>query len=193
VKHIRAVFLDRDGTINEEVGYLNSLDKLVIFPEAFDAVKILNRLGLKVIVITNQSGVARGFFDEAFVRQVHDHIKHLFQARGARLDDFYYCPHHPTEGQGPYLKKCACRKPEPGLLIKAARKWGIALASSYMVGDQEKDIELIKRVGGKGILVATGYGSQVTITKWEPDFRAPDLLEAAKWIERDLAHEHLPD
>lgn len=188
----RAVFLDRDGTINEEVGYLDTLDKLVIFPNAIEAVKIINRLGLLAIVITNQSGVARGLFDEAFVKNLHDHVKSLFLARGAVIDDFYYCPHHPTEGQGRYLTHCPCRKPEPGMLLEAARKWKIELKSSYMIGDQEKDIEVIRRVGGKGILVKTGYGSEIKVPRQEPDFWASDVLEAVKWIERDFTHEHLP-
>ncbi|MCX7981281.1 MAG: HAD family hydrolase [Syntrophales bacterium] len=193
MKQRRAVFLDRDGTINEEVGYLNAMDKLVIIPGAFEAVKLINRLSLKAIVVTNQSGVARGMFDETFLKHVHRYMKDLFLKHGAVIDDFFYCPHHPTEGQGKYLLRCLCRKPEPGMLLAAAKKWNLDLKSSYMIGDQAKDIELIRRVGGKGILVNTGYGSQVDGELIKPDFRARDILEAVKWIERDLTHEYLPD
>lgn len=187
MKYTRAVFLDRDGTINEEVGYLDSLDKLVIIPTAFEAVRVINRLGFRAIVVTNQSGVARGFFDESFLRQLHAHMRGLFLAEGAVIDDFYYCPHHPTDGYAPYLRQCSCRKPEPGMLLEAAHKWGIDLKSSYMIGDQKKDIELIRRVGGKGILVETGFGREVSEVEWKPDFRALDILEAVKWIERHSA------
>jgi len=186
----RAVFLDRDGTINAEVGYLDSFEKLVIIPAAYEAVQRINRLGFKAIVITNQSGVARGLFDEDFVRRLHRHISHLFQSRGAVIDGFYYCPHHPTEGKGPYLRQCECRKPAPGLLLKAAREWNIDLGASYMVGDQAKDVELIKRVGGKGILISTGPGPEAETLACEPDFLASDILEAVKWIEGDLKGEY---
>jgi D-glycero-D-manno-heptose 1,7-bisphosphate phosphatase len=153
-----AVFLDRDGTINEEVGYLDSLDKLRMIPEAFEAIRLINQSGMKAVVISNQSGVARGYFDEAFVETVHTRIQALLKEHQAWIDRFYYCPHHPTEGIGAYRMACACRKPEAGLLLRAAREMDIDLARSYMVGDMPKDIEAAGKAGAKGILVQTGNG-----------------------------------
>jgi D,D-heptose 1,7-bisphosphate phosphatase len=153
-----AVFLDRDGTINEEVGYLDSLEKLRMIPEAFEAIRLINQSGMKTVVISNQSGVARGYFDEAFVETVHERIQALLKERGTRIDRFYYCPHHPTEGMGAYRMACACRKPEAGLLLRASQEMGIELARSYMVGDMSKDIEAAAKAGAKGILVQTGHG-----------------------------------
>jgi D,D-heptose 1,7-bisphosphate phosphatase len=154
-----AVFLDRDGTINEEVGYLDRLEKLKLYPEVFDAIRLINQSGMKAVVISNQSGVARGYFDEAFVETVHERIQSLLKDRGARIDRFYFCPHHPTEGIGIYRQVCSCRKPEAGLLLRAAREMGIDLSRSYMVGDISKDIEAAGKAGVKGILVRTGYGT----------------------------------
>jgi len=182
-----AVFLDRDGTLNEEVGYLDSLAKLHIFPRAYDAVRLINGSGMKAVVITNQSGVARGYFDEEFVETVHARMREMFQGQGARIDRFYYCPHHPTEGADSYRVSCPCRKPEAGLLIRAAGEMGIDLAGSYMVGDMPKDIAAARKVGAKGILVRTGYGSKHASLPVTPDFIAGDILDAVVWIVRDRA------
>ena len=180
-----AVFLDRDGTINEEVGYLDSLDKLQILPEAFEAVRLINQAGMKTVVITNQSGIGRGFFDEAFVVRVHEEMRRLFLKEGALIDGFYYCPHHPTEGIGLYRQACSCRKPEPGLLLNAAEDLVIDIGKSYMIGDTPKDVEAGQRAGAKGILVQTGYGKVADMGSTHPDYIAQDVLEAVKWIMRD--------
>jgi len=180
-----AVFLDRDGTINEEVGYLDSLDKLRVFSEAFEAVRLINQARMKTIVITNQSGIGRGFFDEAFVDRVHVEMRRLFLKEGAVIDSFYYCPHHPTEGIGPYRQTCSCRKPEPGLLLKAAEDLDIDLGKSYMIGDMPKDVEAGQRAGAKGILVQTGYGKVADMGSTHPDYIAQDILEAVKWLLSD--------
>ena len=182
---VEAVFLDRDGTINEEVEYLDSLDRLHVFPEAFEAVRLINQSGLKTIVITNQSGIGRGFFDEAFVGRVHEEMRSLFLKEGAVIDSFYYCPHHPTEGMGQYRQVCSCRKPEPGLLIKAAEDLGIDLSRSYMIGDRTKDVEVGQRTGAKGILVQTGYGKVADMGSIHPDYIAQDILAAVKWLLSD--------
>ncbi len=184
-KSNRAVFLDRDGTINEEVGYLDSLDRLVIFPAAFDAVRMLNEAGFKVVVVTNQSGVARGFFDEDFVDTVHARMDEIFREKGAIIDRFYYCPHHPTEGIDRYRILCDCRKPAPGMLIKASEELCIDLAGSYVVGDMAKDIILANNVGAGGILVRTGYGNNVDASDIKPVYVARDILDAANWIIKD--------
>ncbi len=184
-KNNRAVFLDRDGTINEEAGYLDSLDKLIIFPAAFDAIRMINETGIKVVVVTNQSGVARGFFDEGFVNAVHARMNEIFRQKGAFIDRFYYCPHHPTEGIGKYRISCDCRKPAPGMVMKASEQLDIDLPGSYVVGDMAKDIELANNVGARGILVRTGYGEKVNASDIKPAYIARDILDATKWIMRD--------
>lgn len=196
MKKNTAVFLDRDGTINEEVGYMDCLSKLKLYDHTAEAIRMINEKGMKAVVITNQSGVARGYFTEDFVRLVHSHIGEILQSNGSFIDAFYYCPHHPTEGTGAYLKSCACRKPEPGMLIRASQDLNIDLTRSYVIGDMIKDIEAAGRVGAKGILVRTGYGlnaiqedlparnlrEKVMI---QPACIADDILEAAKWILKD--------
>jgi len=185
MKKHAAVFLDRDGTINAEVGYLDSLEKLKIIPEAFEAIRLINQNGMKAVVITNQSGVARGLFSEEFVQTVHAIIQEQLKARKAFIDAFYHCPHHPTEGQGVYLQTCNCRKPAPGLLFKAADEMEIDLGRSYMIGDMPKDVEAAKKAGAKGILVRTGYGQEHRAFDVEPDYIAGNILDAVRWILKD--------
>jgi len=179
-----AVFMDRDGTINEEVNYLSRMEQLRLYPQTCEAVRLVNEAGMKAVVVTNQSGIARGYFTEEFVRSVHDRINEILAAKGARIDGFYVCPHHPVYGNGVYKLDCVCRKPKPGLLLQAAAEMGIDLSRSYMVGDMLKDIEAGKKVGVKGILVRTGYGANVIRTDM-PAFIAEDVLEAVQWIMRD--------
>jgi D-glycero-D-manno-heptose 1,7-bisphosphate phosphatase len=155
-----AVFLDRDGTINEEVGYLDRMEKLQLIPGAAEAIRLINTSGMKTVVVTNQSGVARGIFTESFVAETHARLGEMLRAEGASLDGIYYCPHHPTEGRGDYLRVCECRKPAPGLLLRAAAELHLDPARSYMVGDTLKDIEAGARAGAQGILVRTGYGEE---------------------------------
>jgi D,D-heptose 1,7-bisphosphate phosphatase len=161
-KRQAAVFLDRDGTINEEVGYLDRIEKLRLIPGAAEAIRLINASGMKAIVVTNQSGVARGILAESFVAEIHARLREMLRAEGAFLDGVYYCPHHPTEGRGDYLRTCDCRKPAPGLLLRAAEELQLDLARSYMVGDTLKDIEAGTRAGAKGILIRTGYGKEAT-------------------------------
>ena len=175
-----AVFLDRDGTIADEVGYLNHLSRFRMFPFAAAAIRALNQRGLPVIVITNQSGVARGYFPESLVHAVHDRMTQELTAAGARLDAVYYCPH---QGQD----ACDCRKPKPGLLHRAAREHALDLRRSFVVGDRYSDVELAHSVGARAILVRTGYGAgevQWHSAKWPapPDFVAEDLSAAVEWI-----------
>jgi D-glycero-D-manno-heptose 1,7-bisphosphate phosphatase len=207
-KHQAAVFLDRDGTINEEVGYLDRLEKLRLVPGAAEAIRLINRSGMKAVVVTNQSGVARGFFTEAFVDEVHSHLREMLQEEGASLDGFYFCPHHPTEGRGRYLRSCNCRKPSPGLLLRAIEELSLEPERSYMVGDTLKDIEAASRIGARGILVRTGYGAEaaaVLDTAEGPEQKSPgnevrphgeaavirpvhiagDILAAVRWLLKD--------
>lgn len=179
-----AVFLDRDGTINEEVNYLSRMEQLRLYPQTLEAIRLVNAAGMKAVVVTNQSGIARGYFTEEFVCSVHNRINELLRAGGARIDGFYVCPHHPVYGNGIYKQDCECRKPKPGLLLQAAAEMGIDLARSYMVGDMLKDIETGKKLGVKGILVRTGYGSNIVRTDM-PAYIAEDVLEAVQWILKD--------
>jgi D-glycero-D-manno-heptose 1,7-bisphosphate phosphatase len=159
-KKWQAVFLDRDGTINEEVGYLDRMERLQLIPGAAEAIRLINKSGMKAVAVTNQSGVARGIFTESFVAKIHARLGEMLRAEGASLDGVYYCPHHPTEGLAEYIKICDCRKPAPGMLLRAAEELRIDPNRSYMVGDTLKDIEAGARAGAQGILVRTGYGEE---------------------------------
>jgi D-glycero-D-manno-heptose 1,7-bisphosphate phosphatase len=179
------VFLDRDGVINEEVGYLSNLEALKLIPGAARAIRHLNRLHIPVIVVTNQAGVARGYFSEQRVHEIHEALSRLLAAEDAHIDRYYYCPHHPTEGLGPYRLDCGCRKPKPGMLLKAAEEFGLNLKRCYIVGDKALDIETGWRAGTRTILVLTGYGEE-TWRNWsfifKPDRVARNLQEAVEWI-----------
>ncbi|VTR93122.1 -heptose -bisphosphate phosphatase : D,D-heptose 1,7-bisphosphate phosphatase OS=Geobacter metallireducens (strain GS-15 / ATCC 53774 / DSM 7210) GN=gmhB PE=3 SV=1: Hydrolase_6: Hydrolase_like [Gemmata massiliana] len=156
-----AVFLDRDGTLIEEVNHLSSPDQVRLIPGAAEAVRRLNDAGVLVIVITNQSGVARGYFPESRLSAVHDRVSELLAAHGAKVDAYYYCPHHPTEGIGAYRVTCTCRKPKPGMLLTAARDFDIDLARSWMVGDKVCDSGAGDAAGCRSVLVRTGHGREL--------------------------------
>ncbi len=180
-----AVFLDRDGTLIEEVGYLDHLDRLKLYPWSVDAVRLLNRAGLEVVVVTNQAGVARGFFDERFVLEVQREIDARVSASGGRIAGWYYCPHHPDAPLPQYRQQCECRKPRPGMIRQAEADLGIDPTRSYVVGDRWLDVQLARNVGARGILVRTGYGA--TEEREPPDGTSADavadnLIEAVTWI-----------
>jgi D-glycero-D-manno-heptose 1,7-bisphosphate phosphatase len=183
----KAVFLDRDGTINEEVGYVNHLDRFRLLPRAGEAIRLLNQNEIKVIVVTNQSGVARGYFPESLVHLIHQRMEDHLRKEGAYLDGIYYCPHHPDAGEPPYRQKCRCRKPETGLIEEAVKDLVIDCSKSYMIGDRGADVEFGRRIGAKAILVLTGYGKgewEYFGDQWKskPDYVAQDLFEAVQWI-----------
>ncbi len=182
----KAVFLDRDGTINEEVEYLSDLKKFKLFPKVAPAIKLLNDYGFKAIVITNQAGVARGYFGKDKVEKIHQEMKRQLREKGAHLDRIYYCPHHPTEGMGKYKKNCWCRKPNPGMLEKAAKDFDLDLGRSYVIGDQLTDIKLGNNAGCQTVLVLTGYGKESCRKKGDCEVRvsfvADDLEKAVVWI-----------
>ena len=183
----RAVFLDRDGTLLEEAGYLDRLERLVFFPYSVDAVRLLNRAGFAVVIVTNQAGIARGIFKEAFVTEAHRHITARLAAGGARLDGFYYCPHHPEAVIETYRKSCDCRKPQPGLFTRAASELGLALDGSFVVGDRWHDLEAGQRVGARGVLVRTGYGKTEEASptsRVTPSAIVDNVMEAVSWILR---------
>jgi len=175
-----AVFLDRDGTISEEVGYLNHISRFHMFPFAPAAIHKLNDSGLLVFVITNQSGIARGYYPESLVHAVHDLMTQQLAEAGARIDGIYYCPHTSRDA-------CACRKPGPGMLDQVSAEHGVDLTRSFVVGDRHSDVELAHRVGARSIMVRTGYGEGEILwhaQEWKimPDFIAADLSGAADWI-----------
>lgn len=157
----RAVFIDRDGTMIEERGYLHRLDLIEPFAYTADAIVRLRRAGFLIIVVTNQAGVARGYFDEAFVRSAHAHLDMLLAPHGAAPDAYYYCPHHPDGTVDPYRRACRCRKPGPGMIEQAAADLGIDVARSFVVGDKWLDVGLANQAGARGILVRTGYGQDI--------------------------------
>lgn len=152
-----AVFLDRDGTLNVESGYVHRWEDWEWIHGAIDAITRLNRMGLLVVVVSNQAGVARGYYDEAAIQRLHDAANRDLAHYGARIDAYYYCPHHPEHGE---IRDCACRKPAPGLLIQAAHDLDIDLARSWLVGDKATDIEAGIAAGVSPILVETGYGEK---------------------------------
>ena len=153
-----AVFLDRDGTVNEDVGHLDRFDRLALFPFAIDAVRLLNQAGFPVVVLTNQGGVASGLVAESFVLTLHDALRARFEAGGAVIEQFYHCPHDPQAVVEAYRRECDCRKPLPGMLRCAAADLDLDPTRSYVVGDKWSDIALARHVGATGILVRTGYG-----------------------------------
>jgi D-glycero-D-manno-heptose 1,7-bisphosphate phosphatase len=189
----RAIFMDRDGTVCDEVGYVNHVDRVRLLPRSAEAVRLANDAGFQTVVVTNQAGVARGYFGDWLVDDVHDRVRSLLAEGGARLDGVYYCPHHPTVGDAPWRKDCDCRKPRPGMLLRARDEMGIDLAGSYIVGDSVRDIEAGHRAGVVPVLVLTGYGRgeweyQPERFKSHPAHVADDLLDAVRWIlERERA------
>lgn len=196
MKH-RAVFVDRDGTLIREVGYLSRLDQIELLPRVDEAICLLQSLGLKVVMVTNQSAVARGIINEQELRRIHQVIGERLAKTGAYLEGVYYCPHHPTEGCAPYRVACQCRKPKPGMVQRACTDLGLDAGGSYVVGDQMSDVELAAQVGARGILIdASAFGRQ----KDRPtDSRRPflwrtveDFWSAAESIGQDLKNRGFP-
>lgn len=182
-----AVFIDRDGTLTEEVGYVNHPSRLRLLPRSAEAIRRLNESGIAAVVATNQAGIARGYFSEDVMHAVHERLVEQLKEAGAHLDGLYVCPHHPTEGVAPFRADCDCRKPRPGLLLRAADELGLDLGDSAMVGDKASDLLVARPVGARAILVLTGYGRG----EWEyrrarfpvaPDHVATDLLDAVEWV-----------
>ncbi len=183
----RAVFIDRDGTISEEVGYINHPSRFRLFSYAAEAIKHLNDNGWFAMLVTNQAGVARGYFSEEMIQTVHAALNAELDRHGAKLDAIYYCAHHPSVGEPPYRFDCDCRKPKPGLITRAAKDFEIDISESWMVGDRYSDIELARNAGLKSAFVLSGYGRG----EWEhqrggwtqkPDLVAENLLEAVQLI-----------
>ena len=176
----RAILLDRDGTVCEEVGYVNHVDRVRLIPGSAEAIARANAAGFQTVVFTNQAGAARGYFPEALIGDVHDRMRELLEAEGARIDGIYYCAHEPEA-------RCDCRKPRPGMLLRAAAEMGLDLGASYVVGDHGKDLDAGRAVGATPILVRTGYGAGQLLwhaPSWKhaPTHVADDLRGAVDWI-----------
>ena len=161
----KAVFLDRDGTIAKDVHYCSRPEDFELFPNTAKAIRLLNEHGFKVMVVTNQSGIARGYFTEEMLANIHEKMKRELAKEGAWVDAIYYCPHHPEDN-------CECRKPKPKLVLQAAKDFDIDLGQSFVVGDLQMDIELGRVLGCKTILISKDETT-------DPDAVASDLLEAA--------------
>ena len=179
----KAVFLDRDGTIIEDVGYLNSPDQIQFIPGSIEAIKKLNLAGFKVIVVTNQAGVARGLIAEDMLQTIDKTLAKQILSGGAHLDGIYYCPHHPDHGLYPYKQNCNCRKPNPGMLKRAEKDHNIDLTQSIIVGDKATDVLAGKNLGLKSILVTTGKGAKEQANlNGHADHVADNLSAAVNWL-----------
>ena len=181
-----AVFIDRDGCLTHEVGYVNHPARLALLPRSAEAIRRLNQAGVPAVVVTNQAGIARGYFSADTLDAVHAELRRQLEAGQARLDGLYVCVHHPREGAPPYRADCDCRKPRPGLFLRAARDLDLDLAASVMVGDKISDVQAGHGVGALGVLVRTGYGlgeAELRAHLWpdKPDHVADDLLDAVDW------------
>jgi D-glycero-D-manno-heptose 1,7-bisphosphate phosphatase len=182
-----AIFLDRDGTLSYEIGYVNHLSRFRLLPFAVDAVRLINRSGRLAVLVTNQAGVARGYFPEALIHEVHGSLRAKLEEGGAHLDGLYVCVHHPSVGQAPYRRDCDCRKPRPGLLKTAEAELGADLSRSWMIGDRHGDLEVGWAAGARAALVKTGYGLGELAwhaARWRrpPDLVAENVLEAVERI-----------
>ncbi len=184
-----AIFFDRDGTLCREVGYVNHPSRLELAPGAPGALRRAAALGFATVVVTNQAGAARGYFPWHVVEETHARLRHLLAEEGARLDGIYACPHHPEVGGPGFRKVCDCRKPAPGMLLRAARELDLDISRSFMVGDSFRDVGAGRNAGVRGtVLLRTGYGRGELLWKgphqehW-PDHVADDLAGALDWIE----------
>jgi heptosyltransferase-2 len=177
---VAVVYLDRDGTLNHDPGYLSNPDDVVLFGGVPRAIRLLNEADIKAIVISNQSAIGRGYFSEQTLAKVNAKVQKLIEDGGGRLDAIYFCPHSPDDG-------CACRKPAPGLIDKASVEHGLVGLPAYFIGDKVSDIEVARTSGAKAIMVLTGYGkAELGQLDNVPDFVARDLTDAVSWIINDL-------
>ncbi|MFH1784210.1 MAG: HAD family hydrolase [bacterium] len=179
-----AVFLDRDGTINKDSGYINHPERVELIARSARAIRKLNSAGIPVIIVTNQSGVARGYLNKKVLSLINKRLGELLDAQGAKIDAIYYCQHHPSQ-------KCSCRKPKPEMLKKASRKFALDLSKCFVVGDKYSDIAFAHNVKASGILVLTGYGRgqwEYESKKWKkkPDAVVADLWDAVGWILKQI-------
>ncbi|MDD3253995.1 MAG: HAD family hydrolase [Lachnospiraceae bacterium] len=184
----RVIFLDRDGTLNEEVHYLHRKEDLKLLSQVPEALRVLKEHGYKLVVITNQAGVARGYYSEDDVVELHGYMNELLRQQGAEIDRFFYCPHHPEHGIGVYRQNCHCRKPQTGMFEAAEQEFVVDKAHSWMIGDKLIDVEAGKNYGVRTILVGTGYGAQI-----HAELEAAQAAGAGQEVPYDLYAETLMD
>lgn len=189
--HCPAVFLDRDGTLNEEVGYVNHPARFQLYPWAAEAVALLNQARFRTVVLTNQSGVARGYFSEDLVGAIHEKLRQEISSGGGRLDAIYYCPHHPEGKVEAYRRECRCRKPDTGMIERATAELDLDLSRSFVVGDRFLEVEMARRAGLRCAFLLSGYGLgeyEYNRHAWthSPWIVAPNLLDAAREIVKEI-------
>ncbi len=182
-----AVFLDRDGTINEQMGYINHISRFQMLPGVAEAIEMLNEARIPVVVVTNQSGLARGYFPAELLVTVHEKMSTLLAEKGAHVDRIYICPHHPEAKKEEYRLACNCRKPKTGMLVQAAEEMGLELGKSFVVGDRWSDLKTAVACGATPVLVLTGYGRGDAqyigpTQEVQPAFVGVDLACAVQWI-----------
>jgi D-glycero-D-manno-heptose 1,7-bisphosphate phosphatase len=170
-----AVFLDRDGTVLDELGYLTPDAELTIYPWSLDAIRLLRRAGFAIVVVTNQGGIGRGLYTREFVEETHRKLDARFRTAGATVDGWFYCPHHAEARRPEFAGPCTCRKPGPGMVLEAARTLGLELERSWVIGDQWRDIALGHAVGAKTVLVYTGHGRAQDLN-WPANVERPTLV-----------------
>jgi D,D-heptose 1,7-bisphosphate phosphatase len=184
----RAVFLDKDDTLIEDVPYNVDPEKIRLTPRAAEGLQLLHRLGYRLLIVSNQSGVARGYFAESALAAVEERLRDLFDQLRVPLDGFYYCPHHPEGAVPGYAVACSCRKPQPGLILRAAREHDIDLKQSWLIGDKLDDVEAGRRAGCSTVLLKRGHSSFPAEEKMNVPFLAEDLAEAARIIAAEGGH-----
>ena len=185
----KVIFLDRDGTINREDGYITRVDQLHLYEGTVPALKMLNSMGYRIVIVSNQAGVAKALLTEQALQEINSALLSLLDAQGISIAGLYYCPHHPDAVVPEYKKSCECRKPRTGMIERAVQELGVHAQGAYMIGDKLTDIELAGNFGGRGILLLTGYGKE-EIKKLDPDKHHPvyigkDILDAVEWIKKN--------
>ncbi len=185
----KVIFLDRDGTINKEDGYITRVDQLHLYEGALPALRMLKEMGYRIVIVSNQAGVAKALLTEPALIEINNALLSMLRAEGILIDRLYYCPHHPDAVVPEYKKDCECRKPKTGMIMRAVQELGVHVEGAYMIGDKLTDIELARNFDGRGILLLTGYGNE-EIKKLDPQKHNPvyigkDILDAAAWIKKN--------
>lgn len=178
----KVIFLDRDGTINVEKSYLHKWEDFEFEKNVIEGLKELKKMGYEFIVVTNQSGIARGYYSEEDLKALNSEMVKELKKYDIDILECYYCPHHPDKGLDEYRKDCECRKPNPGMLLEGIKKYSVDIKNSFMIGDKKSDLEAGKKAGLKSILVLTGYGKNVEDDVKEEYLIAKDLLDISKII-----------
>jgi D-glycero-D-manno-heptose 1,7-bisphosphate phosphatase len=185
----KVIFLDRDGTINREDGYITRVDQLHLYEGALPALRMLKEMGYRIVIVSNQAGVAKALLTEKALVEINNALLSMLRAQGILIDRLYYCPHHPDAVVPEYKKDCECRKPKTGMVMRAVNELGVSVEGAYMIGDKLTDVELARNFGGRGILLLTGYGKEemkkLDPQKHKPVYIGKDILDAVEWIKKN--------